>query len=238
MTTVATSTLEPAVLAALGRVRDPELDESIVALGFAQAELGDDGSVRIHLRLPTFWCSPNFAYLMAEDARSAVAAVPGVTSVELRLVDHFADEAVTAGVNGDLPFEQAFAGQATEGLAELRSLFARKAFLVRQERLVRELLAGGRSEQEVASLRLSDVPESSSELAAPCLERRAELGIGCAPGDPLVVTAGGEAVGSDRLPLFLRQARLTRISIETNTVLCTALLATRKHDRPDEEVTQ
>ena len=67
------------VLAALGTVYDPELDEPITALQFvASCEVADDGAVSVRLRLPTPQCAPNFAFLMAADARDAVRTVPGV----------------------------------------------------------------------------------------------------------------------------------------------------------------
>ena len=62
------------VLAALDTVRDPELDTSIVELGFVTAcSVDDDGTARVRLRLPTFFCAPNFAFLMVADAYDAVA---------------------------------------------------------------------------------------------------------------------------------------------------------------------
>ena len=36
------------------------------------------GAAEVHLRLPTYFCAPNFAFLMVADAHDAVAAVPGV----------------------------------------------------------------------------------------------------------------------------------------------------------------
>ncbi|MDP9390232.1 MAG: iron-sulfur cluster assembly protein, partial [Actinomycetota bacterium] len=65
------------VRAALGTVVDPELDEPITDLGFLRSVSVDGSSVEVHLRLPTSFCAPNFAYLMASDAHDAVAAVPG-----------------------------------------------------------------------------------------------------------------------------------------------------------------
>src|SRR5207247_3670504 len=78
--------LEQDVQEALGSVADPELDRSLVELGFARAALDADGHVTVEVRLPTYWCAPNFAYLMVQDARDAVAAVPGVRSVSVRLL--------------------------------------------------------------------------------------------------------------------------------------------------------
>ena len=84
---------------ALGTVRDPELDEPVTALGFvASCTLSDDGTAEVHLRLPTYFCAPNFAYLMVADAHDAVCAVPGVRRAVVVLDDHFAADAINAGV--------------------------------------------------------------------------------------------------------------------------------------------
>src|SRR5258708_38555359 len=47
--------LRAAVTAALGSVTDPELDRSLIELGFARADVDDAGRVTIEVRLPTFW---------------------------------------------------------------------------------------------------------------------------------------------------------------------------------------
>src|SRR5262249_6558400 len=61
------------VLEELGTVYDPELDEPITALGFVGSlVVTDEGDVSVRLRLPTPQCAPNFAFLMAADARTAV----------------------------------------------------------------------------------------------------------------------------------------------------------------------
>src|SRR5438105_11541848 len=136
--------VEAAVMAALDTVMDPELDESLVSLRFIRAEVGDGGRVRIELRLPTYWCAPNFAYLMAADARDAVSAVDGVREVEFHLLDHFAGEEVTAGIEGGRTFDEAFCELADGGgLDGLRHLFMAKSFTVRQERPLRNLMAAG-----------------------------------------------------------------------------------------------
>ena len=68
-----------AILDALASVRDPELDTSIVELGFVTAcWLDEGGTAHIRLRLPTYFCAPNFAYLMVSDAHAAVVGIDGV----------------------------------------------------------------------------------------------------------------------------------------------------------------
>ena len=61
---------------ALGAVVDPELDEPITDLGFVRSLAVDGPDVVVHLRLPTSFCSPSFAYLMASDAKDALTALP------------------------------------------------------------------------------------------------------------------------------------------------------------------
>jgi metal-sulfur cluster biosynthetic enzyme len=221
--------VEAAVIAALDTVMDPELDESLVGLGFVQAEVLEGGRVRIEFRLPTYWCAPNFAYLMADEARDAVAAVPGVREVELRLSDHFAGDEVTAGVRDGRTFDDAFAELADGGgLEDLRRLFWAKAFTMRQERLLRALLALGATEADLAEMSLGQVPDSDDLRLY--LERRRRLGLRTDPGAPLVVMPGGRAIGADELVVYLRRARSTRVGMEFNSSLCRGLLQTRYPD--------
>ena len=205
---------------------DPELDESLLKLGFVGAELLEGGRVRIEFRLPTYWCAPNFAYLMAGDACEAVRAVEGVRKVELRLTDHFAGDEVTAGAGEGRTFDEAFAELADGGgLEELRRLFWAKSFTMRQERLLRALLAQGFGESDLARVRLGQVPDCE-ELRL-YLERRRRLGLPLDADAPLAVMPGGRAIGAEELAGYLRRARSTRVSMEFNTSLCRGLLETR-----------
>jgi metal-sulfur cluster biosynthetic enzyme len=218
--------VEAAVMAALDTVIDPELDESLVELGFVHAEVEDGGRVRIELRLPTFWCAPNFAYLMAEDAREAVSGVEGVRHVEVRLRDHFAEDEVTSGVREGRSFDQAFAGLADGGgLDALRRLFWAKSFTVRQERLLRALLAQGATEADLVGMSLGQVPDGE-ELRL-YLERRRRLGLSTDGDAPLAVMPGGRPIGAGELAAHLRRARSTRVAMEFNGSLCRGLLETR-----------
>src|ERR1700747_1839474 len=79
-----------AVLEPLARVLDPELDESIVDLGFVRSVRLHSGHADVALQLPTSWCAVNFAYLMAEDVRRALLTVEGIDRVTVRLGDHCA----------------------------------------------------------------------------------------------------------------------------------------------------
>lgn len=121
---------------ALGTVLDPELDEPITDLGFVRSlavePVGDggDGSraeVVVHLRLPTSFCSPNFAYLMASDTKDAIAALPGVGRVVVQLDDHHDSDLINAGLAADAGYRGTFGHEAEESLDELRLTFQRKA---------------------------------------------------------------------------------------------------------------
>src|SRR5499427_5199530 len=85
-----------AILERLAQVLDPELDESILELGFVRSLALHSGHACVALRLPTSWCAVNFAYLMAEDVRRALLSVAGIDRVTVRLGDHCAAEEIEA----------------------------------------------------------------------------------------------------------------------------------------------
>src|SRR5712692_9322390 len=96
-----------AILDRLAQVLDPELDESILDLGFVRCLQLSCGHAEVALRLPTSWCAVNFAYLMAQDVRRALLTVEGIRQVTVRLGDHCAAAAIEAGVNDGRPFAEA-----------------------------------------------------------------------------------------------------------------------------------
>jgi metal-sulfur cluster biosynthetic enzyme len=215
------------VMAALAGVRDPELDESVTDLGFV-ADVTTVGSrVEVALRLPTYFCAPNFAWLMVNDAHAAVRIVPGVSEVEVRLVDHFAADEINAGVGGGRGFDATFAGLADGELDELRLVFRRKALAARQDRLCRTLLADGASPGELAQLRLGDLPPGADTDTY--LQRRAELGLAVSPEALFLVDRTGAPVSPEGATAYLRRLRTIAVSIEGNAGTCRALLATRYH---------
>ena len=214
------------VLGALSGVRDPELDEPITELAFV-SELGIEGdTVFVRLRLPTYFCAPNFAYLMVADAKAAVLSVPGVRRARVVLDDHYASGEINGGVNEEKGFDGAFPDETeSPDLEELRSTFRRKSFVARQEKLCRALLAEGHSPEKLAGMRLGEVP--SSEAFEKYLERRAELELDVSPEAPLLVDPGGKRVPKEAVIQHLRFARTVGVSIEGNAELCRGLLTTR-----------
>ena len=91
--------LKSRVIAALGTVYDPELDEPITTLGFVgSCVVTEEGDVAVRLRLPTPQCAPNFAFLMAADARAAVRRLPDVAAVDVVLEDHYTGAEINAAI--------------------------------------------------------------------------------------------------------------------------------------------
>src|SRR4051794_4739415 len=168
-----------AAWSALGRVRDPELDEPITDLGFvADLRVGPDSRIRAELRLPTYFCAPNFAWLMVADARDALT--PLFDHVDVVLLEHFVSDEINAGVAAVSEFAATFAGDATDvdpELAELRSAFERKAHTAAQERLARTLVAAGVPRAGLATLSWVDAEAAAPEAAAAVARRRARLGM-------------------------------------------------------------
>jgi len=216
-----------AVLRALETVRDPELDEPITSLGFvASCAVSAAGHAQVRLRLPTYFCAPNFAYLMVADAYDAVSALPGVRHVSIVLEDHFASDAINGGVAAQAGFARSFDGEAVGELHELRAGFLRKAVMAGTDQVCRPLLAAGADPAALLAMTLGELPPSRA--LDRLRSRRAELGLPAGDDDPLVVDpVSGARVGAADLPLHLRKARLTRMSIEANAGICRGMLRHR-----------
>jgi metal-sulfur cluster biosynthetic enzyme len=226
MTTVAD------VLDALSGVRDPELDQTLVELGFVTDVEVDGAAVAVRLRLPTYFCAPNFAFLMVADARRVVEALPGVQTARIALEDHFTAQEINDAVGREAHFTEAFPGEAVAELDDLRLLFQRKALTARQGRLCERLLAEGHGEEDLAAMRLAELPAGPD--ADRCRELRGELGLDARPESPAFVTGDGTLLLAADVARFLRFARLVARSIEGNAGLCRGLLKTR-YDLSDQE---
>lgn len=241
----ATTSFEAKLLHALDNVLDPELDTSIVELGFIEALLANEatGEVEMRLKLPTFWCAANFAYLMMWEARTRLIEVKGVQQVKVFLEDHFADSEITDGLNKGLSFQEVFPDDASGDLAALRRTFIEKAYLRRHEILL-ELLGHYLDAEEIVTLPLSvfrdneagvwlvDGQENlhlsgATGLFKNYLERREKLGFPSAPTDLFCLDDKGQVLSADAIKKYLNQCRTTRINIDFNRFLCEGLLAAR-----------
>ena len=204
------------VLEELGTVFDPELDEPITTLGFVSSCVATaDGDVTVRLRLPTPQCAPNFAFLMAADARAAVNRVPGLRRVAIELEDHYTGAEINAAVSRGGGFSDAFPGETRGELDTLRALFQRKALVARQGRLLAQF-------DDPAAATLGELRGPDAER---CRELRRELGIEASEGAPAFVTGDGAPVRD--FARFGRMASLTALSLETNGGMCRDLLRVR-----------
>ena len=222
---------------ALDCVMDPELDEPITDLGFVRSvDVDAGGAVEVHLRLPTSFCSPNFAYLMASDAKDAIGALPGVHLVVVELDDHHDSEVINAGLAADAGYKGTFGTEAEQDLEELRATFRRKAHVAAMERVLTPLLRAGSGMQEadLGTVTLRDLPEGPAKDAL--RRRRAALGLPDAPEALVLVDENGHGYAAAEVSLRLRLARSTRISIDGNAHFCRGLLRTRYPGAGDDQV--
>ncbi|MGW4489531.1 iron-sulfur cluster assembly protein [Amycolatopsis sp. NPDC004368] len=219
--------LEELARGALGSVYDPELDEPITDLGFVRSVAAAEGELTVHLRLPTSFCSPNFAYLMASDAKDVLTALPGARRVVVRLDDHHDSDLINRGLAADAGYLGTFGSEAEKDLDELRLTFRRKAHTAAMERALTGLLRADKELREEAlhDVTLGDLPAGRTTDAL--LRRRATLGLSVEPGEPVLVDDHGEPYPREEVPLRLRFARSIRISIDGNAHFCRGLLRTR-----------
>lgn len=221
-----------AVWKALGTVRDPELDEPITDLKFVttvEIDRGENGvEVAVRLRLPTYFCAPNFAYLMVADAYDAVAALTEVTRTSVRLEDHFASDEINSGVAARAGFTGSFPTEAIGELEDLRQTFQRKAYLASLDRLSKRLADDGVEFDDYPTLRIGDLPAGLETDSL--LRRRGDVRLPLTEISLVMVEHDGTPMDAERLPKRLRFAKSVRVSIEGNGIFCRGLLDTRYGD--------
>lgn len=223
--------LEGSAWEALHQVIDPELDEPITDLGFVRSlRVDDSGEVEAHLRLPTSFCAPNFAYLMASDAKDVLRALPGVTGVLVELDDHHDSELINTGLAADAGYRDTFPGEAEQDLEELRATFRRKAHAAAMERVLTRLLKDRPEldEADLHAITVADLPDEPATRSL--LNRREAVGFDNSPSALVLVDDEGRPCTPEQVPFRLRFARATRISVEGNSHFCRGLLRTRYPD--------
>ena len=220
--------MQAAILDALNAVIDPELDEPITDLGFVRSvAVTADGDVEVHLRLPTSFCAPNFAYLMASDAKDVLVALNWTRDVTVELDDHHDSDIINAGLALDAGYRGTFKHEADEDLDELRLTFQRKAHTAAMERCLTALLRADpdRVPSELGEVTLRELPYDATTQAL--LRRRVAIGLSVDGDAVVMVDHHGDGYRPDDVPITLRRARSTRISIDGNAHFCRGLLATR-----------
>jgi metal-sulfur cluster biosynthetic enzyme len=210
---------------ALDEIRDPELDESVTAMGFIKSIEILGGTASVTFQLPTQWCAANFAYLMAVDIKAAITALPWVDSAEVVLRDHFAARRINEAVEQNLSFMEAFPRKAEGELDGLRHTFVEKAFLARQHAVLAVLPKGGNLPSPAVWTigELERMAREARDIAEPVaryLALRRNL-----PGQSAFVTARGEAIETSRWPLHVREVRSTAVTMAANAEHCRILAA-------------
>jgi metal-sulfur cluster biosynthetic enzyme len=221
------------VWSALDTVTDPELDQSVTSLEFVTSvQIQQEDSVRIEFRLPTYWCAPNFAFLMASDMRDAVTEIPWVRNVKVELLDHFSAELINRGVTLRQDFRDAFPGETDDDLSALRQTFLGKAYQRRQELLIRHLLEKGcppvwftrASLRELLSLPLEPEGVALRNLYVFSWRR---IRAGGAEESLAFTTVDGTALEPNEFPNYLRRVANVRRNAEFNGFICRGLLEAR-----------
>ena len=170
---------------------------------------------------------------MASDAKDAIAGIRGVSLVVVELDDHHDSDLINAGLAAEAGYKGTFRHEAEQDLDELRRIFRRKAHTAALERCLTDVLRSdpSRSEPSLAAVRLRDLPDGRHTEAL--LRRRAVLGLSTTPDALVLVDADGHPYAPGEIPLALRRARTTRISIDGNAHFCRELLKTRYPDAAD-----
>lgn len=221
----------------LDRVEDPELARSIVELDYIDAIEVDGDRVEVRFTLPTAWCSPAFAWMMATDARDEVEALGWVNKAWIELCDHMHGEEITTGVNARDGFGETFP-DADGDVAAVRAAIADKARVARQREAVQALLDAGVDPEQVVALDRSDVEIVDDEAhvdldglsivvdAAPVadyLDRVTTSGHVTAADDTLFLTPEGDPIAADRLDVVQKRSRLATVNMGGQGAVCDAL---------------
>jgi len=220
---------------------DPELDEPVTDMGFIEAvNIHAEGqAVEVEFRLPTYWCSPNFAFLMAFDIRAEIGKLSWVRNVSVKLIDHCFGDRINSGVNEDADFSSVFAEYCNgESLDAVRIKFLEKAFIRRQEAVLQGLLQQGFDSNDVVAMTLGalDSVEFGDQTATLQRPRYRSLllsqGLAGDRGDPAFVTWAGERLSACELGNYLSRSRGVRINMEFNGALCRGLKSVRYGEAP------
>jgi metal-sulfur cluster biosynthetic enzyme len=225
------------VWSALGTVTDPEIDESVTSLEFITSVRIESGNkVHIEFRLPTYWCAPNFAFLMASDMRDAVAGLPWVEDVTVGLLDHFSADLINRSVALRQDFRDAFPGETDDDLSEIRTKFLGKAFERRQELLIRHLVTRGYPATRLTGIAMHELmllPLDDEGAALRNLylfiwrKLRPER-----PEETLAfATVEGNPLDPNDFSSYLRKLAGVRRNAEFNGFICRSLLASRNSER-------
>ena len=247
-------TTRDTVRARLDRVSDPELDESIVELGYVDhIEISDEyGVVTLAFTLPTAWCSPAFAWMMSVDARDEIESIAGVNRAVIRLREHMHQHEINKGVNARQSFDASFPDADGE-VASVRATLDDKARLSRQYEAVESLLEADITPAQICGLTPADIDihtgddrRSEDAFAAVYLESESfAVTVPARPldrylrkartveyitteNDTLFRTPEGEPVSVENFELVHRRGRLAQTNMTGQGGVCDALNESRR----------
>ena len=234
------------VLDRLRRVDDPELDRSIVDLEYVEKITIEGRDVSVTFVLPTAWCSPAFAWMMATGIRDETASLPGVESVTVELRDHMHAAEITGGVNECVPFQEAFP-DADAGVEAVRRSLDEKARLARQHAAVEELLDAGLGPEQIVDLTLDQLDrdlktgrtavslrggavfaEIDDDPLADYLEKARDTDLVTATDDRLFADPDGDPIERSEFDLVHSRARSAAVNVDGQGSVCAALHESRQ----------
>ena len=233
MTALATIDARTAqVWAQISKVIDPELDESVVDLGFVHhVSVSEENEVHVGFRLPTYWCAANFSFLMADDIRRAVGSLPWSRGVNVVLDEHMYADQINNGLSKGLSFEQTFGEEADGDLEELRLVFLIKAFQRRQLALLDHMTLLGYPPDVLVKMTVSELKAAPLDDAGRRLVERYLDRFGVVRPAELdsiaFVTEDGSELTRDVLQKHVSRLKSVDLNAEFNSMICRGLLAGR-----------
>ncbi|WP_435362961.1 iron-sulfur cluster assembly protein [Haloarchaeobius sp. DYHT-AS-18] len=241
-----------AVEARLDRVDDPELDRSIVDLEYVERVTIADGHVTVVFVLPTAWCSPAFAWMMATGIRDEVGDIDSVAGVTVSLLDHMHSEEITTGINERRSFAETFP-DAESGVAAVRRKLDEKARLARQHRAVEAFRDAGLQPAQIVDLTLGDldfsvadghvavtVQDGSLTVTAPrepvedYLEKARTIGLVTDPADRCFRDPDGDPIAVDEFDLVQHRMRAAAVNVRGQGTVCEGLHESRNRTHADD----
>jgi len=237
--------LKQSVLRALSTVTDPELDEPITELGFVKnLSVSEDGRVSVDLVTSTFWCSPNFVYMMLEEARDVVSKLPGVKDMRLTLGGHHDSDRINGAINAGKTFSECYDFEARGDLVELNQMIRTRALRSRLYSMASALVRAGFVADEIPELSRQDVTAEGDKFVVnsrgrivpiidPADVRRVARylsfldGLHRTPARLVVWDLDGNPPPEDEFVSTLIAGRLAKANFSLNAELCRALLESR-----------
>lgn len=233
------------VYKALSNVYDPELDEPITRLGFVrEVRIGD--TIEVVISTSTYWCSPNFIYMILEDARNEISRSLGIDPerVKVYIRGHYDEDRINECVNRGERFENCYRSEAWRGIEDLKRIFLEKRLARRLYRFIRVATKYGLSLQEIAGLRRGDVIDlgdlivirssgkeirvfdsSDVEIVRSYVSMVREL---IPSREDLVIGLGGGKPSVEELEALLRtRGKAIDLGFTLNSELCRLLLESR-----------